>query len=458
MIFGLLFCGAMFWCVPVPRGLSEDAWHLFGIFITTIGGLILRPLPIAPVALMGGLAALLTHLVQVEELGQGFGQSSLWLIVFAFFLAKALISSGLASRISQGILSCLGGSLLGVAYSLVFSEFLLAPFVPSLSARSGGILFPIAMDLVEPYRSSKDHRTAQYLLFCALHASVICGALFLTSMAGNPLAVELAGEEGILLTWSGWARVTIVPGLVSLLVTPWVLRYFLAPGEGSFSGAKEQARRRLQAMGAFTREEWITSLTFALVLSLWIAGPLMSMEASSATLLGVVLLFLTRVLSWKDCLREERAWDLLVWLGLLIALGTRLKKLGFFSWLASSLLGFVGEVTSWHWGFLFLCLVYFFARYAFATGIAHITAMYVAFLAAALDLGTPPLLAGYVFGVLGGMAGGLTHYSSNSTAIYFSSGCLPLKTLWQVGALLALVNLAIWGVVGGLWWKFIGVW
>ena len=37
-----------------------------------------------------------------------------------------------------------GKTTLGLTYAMVFAEFLLAPAIPSVAARSGGIFFPLA--------------------------------------------------------------------------------------------------------------------------------------------------------------------------------------------------------------------------------------------------------------------------------------------------------------------------
>jgi len=40
--------------------------------------------------------------------------------------------------------SLFGKTTLGLTYSLVFAEALLAPAIPSVAARAGGIFFPLA--------------------------------------------------------------------------------------------------------------------------------------------------------------------------------------------------------------------------------------------------------------------------------------------------------------------------
>ena len=60
-----------------------------------------------------------------------------WLIAIAFWLSGGFIKSGLGNRIAYGIVSLFGKTTLGLTYSLVFAEALLAPAIPSVAARAG---------------------------------------------------------------------------------------------------------------------------------------------------------------------------------------------------------------------------------------------------------------------------------------------------------------------------------
>ena len=43
--------GLVLWFLPVPAGLKPQAMHMFAIFVATIVGFILHPLPIGAIAL-----------------------------------------------------------------------------------------------------------------------------------------------------------------------------------------------------------------------------------------------------------------------------------------------------------------------------------------------------------------------------------------------------------------------
>jgi divalent anion:Na+ symporter, DASS family len=277
-------------------------------------------------------------------------------------------------------------------------------------------------------------------------------------MAANPLAVQLAGDAGVHISWGRWALAALVPGLVSLLVVPLVI-YKLHPPEVTHTPeAAQLARQKLADMGPMSRAEWTMLGTFFLLILMWTAGDqLWGLNATVGALAGLGVLLVTKVLTWSDVVGERTAWDTLVWFAALVMMATYLNSLGLIGWFSDKMSGTVGGLA-WQPAFIVLTLVYFFSHYLFASNTAHVSAMYAAFLATAIVLGTPVMLAALVFGFLSSLFGGLTHYATGPAPVLFGAGYVPLGTWWRMGAVIGVVNLAIWMGVGGVWMWLIGVW
>ncbi|MGO1296763.1 MAG: anion permease, partial [Vibrio sp.] len=116
-------------------------------------------------------------------------------------------------------------------------------------------------------------------------------------------------------------------------------------------------------------------------------------------------------------------------------------------------LGFGWEISA-----LILVVVYFYVHYFFASTTAHITAMFAAFYSAGLVLGAPPLYLGLLLAGASSLMMSLTHYATGTSPIIFGSGYVSMENWWVMGFIMSLVNLLVWGVVGGLWWKVLGYW
>jgi divalent anion:Na+ symporter, DASS family len=112
---------------------------------------------------------------------------------------------------------------------------------------------------------------------------------------------------------------------------------------------------------------------------------------------------------------------------------------------------------SWMTTLLGLALIYFYTHYFFAGNSSHAGAMYVPFLSLAIAVGAPPLLAALVLGYFSSLFASLTHYGTAPAPIFFGSGNVPLRVWWALGALISVVNIAIWLGVGGVWWNVLGI-
>jgi DASS family divalent anion:Na+ symporter len=74
--------------------------------------------------------------------------------------------------------------------------------------------------------------------------NVIVCAMFLTGQASNPIIARFAKEvTGIELTYARWAIGAIVPGLLSLLLVPWVLYRVFPPEVKHTPAASELASK-----------------------------------------------------------------------------------------------------------------------------------------------------------------------------------------------------------------------
>ncbi|UCD25303.1 MAG: DASS family sodium-coupled anion symporter, partial [Gemmatimonadota bacterium] len=355
----------------------------------------------------------------------------------------------------------LGKRSLGLGYSMAATELVLAPVIPSNTARSGAVMYPIVRSIAEAFDSRSgdgtERRIGAFLVQNSFHVNLITSAMFLTAMAANPLAAQFAADQGVTITWSNWATAAIVPGLTSLLVIPFVLYKLYPPEITHTPGAPELARSRLTAMGPMQSSEKILFGTFVVLLLMWIFGNRLGVSSTVTALFGWAILLITGVISWDDVLQERGAWNVFIWLSTLIMMGTYLSNLGMVGWFSSSVGGLVGGV-GWLPAFLVLSLTYFYSHYFFAGNTAHISSMYAAFLAVALLVGTPPLLAGLVLAFFSNLFSSMTHYSTGPAPVWFGAGYVKLARWWKLGAVISVVNVVIWLGLGGLWWKVIGLW
>lgn len=453
--------GVILWFVPVPVGVELDAWHLLAIFIAAILGFILQPLPIGTITFIALTLSALTGILSISEAMSGYCTSVVWLIVPAFLFSRGLIKTGLGKRIAYLLMEKFGDSSLKLGYTLAFTNAIISPAIPSNTARAGGIMCPIVQSLAGVFDSTPDEsprKIGSYLIQTVYQTDNVACGITMTAMAGNLLIVSFAKQvANVELSWGTWAMAGIVPGLVSLLVIPWILYKIYPPEIKNTPAAKSTARKELENMGQMKNTEKILLVIFILAIIGWATTSFTGLDAAVIAMAAVCVMLLTGIIKWNDVTEEKGAWNAMIWMGGIYGLADNLAKKGLFETFANA----VGQsLTNLPWiaALIVLTLVYIFSTYAFASGVAHVTAMYPVFLTVAISAGVPVYLAILVFAFSSALYQGLTHYASGPSAIFFAAGFVDQGKWWSLGLEILIINLLIWGVVGSIWWKLLGLW
>jgi DASS family divalent anion:Na+ symporter len=452
---------ALVWLWPAPVGVEPAAWRLLAVFAATIAGLIAQPAPGGFVVLLGVTVLPLLGVMDVKKALAGYADPVVWLVLAAFFMSRGMIKTGLGRRIAYLFIRRLGRRSLGLGYSLVATDFVLASFIPSVGARNGGIVFPIAQSLVQAYGSEPGEtarRLGAFMMVLLYQCEVVLCAIFLTGQASNPLIAKFAlTSTGFDIGYARWLAGGIVPGLVSLAIIPLLLYRLFPPGITHTPEAPALAAAELAKMGKVARGEILMLGVFTLVAGLWMTKALHGIDYSVVGLVGISTLLLTRVLDWSDVLAERGAWDVFIWYGGLVRMGGALGESGLTRRFAEGAGSVVGGLP-WALVVVALLLLYFFAHYAFASVTAHSTAMYVAFLGVMMAAGAPATLCALLLAYFSNLCACLTHYGTTPGPILFGAGYVSQRDWWRLGFVCALPHLLVWGTLGPLWWRFLGWW
>jgi DASS family divalent anion:Na+ symporter len=444
-----------------PEGITVQSWRLFAIFIATIIGSILRPAPAGAVVLFGVCAIAVTGTMTPAESLRGYSDPLVWLVLCAFFISRGVMKTGLGERIAYLFIRAIGKRSIGLAYALIGTDTVLASILPSNSARAGGVIFPIARSLAQAYDSTPGpsaRRLGAFLMVAVYQCDVIACAMFLTGQASNVLIARFAQEvSGVELSYTTWMVAAIVPGIVSLLLVPLILFRLCPPEVTHTPHAAALARSALDRMGRPTRGEWMMLFVFVVVALLWMTTRWHGINYAVVALMGVCFLLATNVLAWDDVLGDRSAWDVFIWYGGLVRMAEALGESGVTKKFAEVA---AGLTVGWEWGaaLVVLVLIYFYAHYAFASITAHATAMFTPFLVVVLAAGAPPKLAVLALAYASNLDASLTHYGTTTAPIYFGARYVSQREWWRLGLITSLVTLTIWGTIGPLWWRVLGMW
>lgn len=453
--------GAAIWFCPAPAGLKPQAMHMVAVFVATIVGFILNPLPIGALAL---IAVALSGFLGVQKPGEalsGFGNATIWLIVSAFIFAKGFSKTGLGKRIAYVIMEKLGGSSLLLAYTMAITDVIIAPATPSNTARGGGILFPIIRSLCSAFGSEPGEtgkKLGRFLIASSFHVNCVTSSMFVTAVAPNLLCTVLAKQTiGYEITWGQWALACSVPGIIAVILTPLLVYKIETPELKNTAEAKEIARKELEAMGPMSAAEKVVTFVFLLALGLWATSSMTKLNATMIAMVCIGIMLVFHAVEWNDVITEKGAWDTLFWMGGLMSLAGGLNKSGAIKWAA----GVIGKSMTGVDGMTalaILCVIYMYAHYLFASMSAHVAAMYAAFAAVAVACGAPAGLTAMSLAVITGIMGSLTHYATGTAPIFFGAGYLSQNEWWKIGFIVSVLSMIIFLGIGPIWWKMIGMW
>ncbi|CAO3654510.1 unnamed protein product [Mucor fragilis] len=386
---------------------------------------------------------------------EGFSSSVVWLIFAAFHLGKAVEVTQLGKRISLFMIRSFGKHVIGLAYAILLSELLLAPVVPSNTARGGGIVLPVVHSIATTLGStpSQNSKVGGFLMLMGAHANLLSASMYLTGMAPNPIVLVKANTlyPDLHFNFMTWITGSSVPALVCAALLPLLLAWscgIFKSKEASVQVEEGQqlkadgddivqhASKELHAMGSMSSKELATTLPGSLCVSC-----------------DVALLHMGTI-HWKDVANNTNAWETLFWLGGFVTIATQLSEAG-----ASGYIGHKVSLAITHLklpAVPALAIAYFLTTFMFSSLSAHTVAFVATFLDAGHSLGANPMILTCLLAYFGALGGCMTNFSTGSLAMYYAPGYVSRSKWFIIGAQVALFYLVIYFTVGMGWWKILG--
>ena len=449
----VLGSGLALWFFPAPGGLSAEAWHIFAIFFATILSIIVGLMPILVASLFALAVTVLTRTLTPEQAYDGFSQGFILLIVVAFLVSQAVVKSGLGKRIALMIIERFGRSTLGLAYSMMATDLLIAPAFPSNTARSG-VLFPIVQSLAHDSGSKVADGTRKklgaYLMTNMMVSLSISSAFWFTAMAANPLGAEMAKKFGVEIGFGDWLLASAVPGLIAFVLAPWVLMKIYPPEVKETPEAPAQAREALKRMGPVHRNEWITGAVFLTMVLLWALSGIYDIDKTAVAVAGLGVLMVAGIFTIADMRHQGEALSTLIWFSVLFTLSSFLDRFGFMAFVGEHVAHAI-EGMSWPLVYASLVLVYVFIHYLFVSQTAQMLALYGIFLEVGVNAGVPPYLMALMLLFATNFNAVITPQGSSANVLFVSSEYMTSKELYRNGFWMTLFNTVVFMGVGTFW-------
>ena len=450
---------AIAWFGGTPEGLKPQVWQLFGIYLATIVGLVLKPFPV-PITVLLGVATSSILLSNTKDVLAGYSNTALWLIFAAFALSVAFGKTGLGHRIAYHLVRLFGSTTLCLGYVTAFLDLILSPATPSNTARAAGIVYPINLSIAEAvgsYPGETAKKAGAYLLQNGYFATKVTSFLFATAMAPNYLALDFITKlTGVSLNWAQWAAAMFVPGFIMLMLMPLIGYMYERPSVKDIDN-KKIAADGLAELGPMKASEKGLIVIALLAITGWILPTFdIKIDATAVAIVAMIATFVCGIISWDDLLKTKAAWNTLIWFGGILGLSSALTKGKFFEWLAKYLEAHMNFGLDPFMMLILISVISVAVRYFFASGTAYISAMLPVFLIVGINAGIDPTLLAFIMIGTNAYGGSVTHYGAAPGPIIFSAGYNNVKDWWTVGLISAVVCLVLNYVIGIPWWKIAG--
>jgi DASS family divalent anion:Na+ symporter len=397
--------------------------------------------------------SIFTGLLEPSEAYSGFSQSFILLIVVAFLVSRAVVKSGLGKRIAMLIIRRFGRSTLGLGYSMVATDMLIAPAFPSNTARSA-VLFPIVQSLAHDSGSKVADGTRKklgaYLMMNSMVGLSISSSLWLTAMAANPIGAEMAEKFGVQITFGGWLAAASLPALAAFALAPWVLMKIYPPEVKETPDAPQKAEEVLRHMGPVSRNEWITGAVFVTMVALWALSGVLPIDKTAVAFAGLGILMLANIFTVEDMRHEGEALSTLIWFSILYTISAYLNKLGFMTYVGTMIADGLNGM-SWQAVYVVLIVAYVLIHYLFVSQTAQMLALFGIFLEVGVHAGVPPHLMALMLLFATNFNSVITPQGSSANIIFVSSEYITTGELYKNGLMMTLLNLAVFLGVGTFW-------
>jgi DASS family divalent anion:Na+ symporter len=287
-------------------------------------------------------------------------------------------------------------------------------------------------------------------MFCGMASLAVSSALWMTATSSNPVGIQVAQQFGVEIGFGKWLITASVPALIAILLLPRVVARISPPGVGATPDAPVAARRELGALGPLTRDEWITSGIFALMVLSWVCADVLQLNATSVAFFGFGLLLMTNVLTLSDLSSEGDTLATFLWLAVLFALSGQLNEMGFMGYAGQRLASHM-DGLSWPVTYVALVALYVVVHYLFVSQTSQVLALLGVFLDVGIRGGVPAPLMAFALLFASSYFSVITPQGGSQNVIFVASNYLTQAELYRLGFFVTLFFLAVFLVIGTGW-------
>jgi sodium-dependent dicarboxylate transporter 2/3/5 len=441
-----------------PAGMTPAAWIVAGTMVLMACWWATEALPLAatalvPLAILPPLGA-----ASAADLAQGYGNTTLFLILGGLLLGLAMERCNLHRRIAYAIVTRAGGHAQGLVLGMMCATGFVSMWVQNTSTTL--MMIPVALSvatIVAPDTGTADRNAINFgkaIVLCVAYAATIGGLGTLVGTATNALVVGFMQQSyGETITFAQWL-VFGIPTVLLLMPIAWLVLVRIAfPFRlGEQATARDRLADAHRGLGPMSAAERRVTIILLVTAAFWIFGPLIQKlpgfsawnDTTTALLAGLVLCLVQNgtkegggLLLGADLRRVP--WDVLLLFGGGLALAEAIQGSGLSEYLGV-LLGGVGTLPLLALIATMVAMLVFWTEFNSNVATAATFMPILAAIAAASDHSVLQLVAP---AAIAASCGFMLPVGTPPNAIVFGTGRLTMQEMIRSGWRVNLAAIAV---------------
>ena len=424
-----VFCILLFW----PIFDNRKAQYAFALLVMVAILWITESIPLPLTSLLIPVAAIFLQLLSPKDAFTEFANPVLFLFMGGFVLAGALSHHSLDKMLAQKLIKLAGGNFYRSAIFLMLSTALTAFFVSNTS--STAMMIPLALGMLVLVDKDTVSAESKFLMLGIAYSANIGGIVTIISSPPNAIGAAILN-----MNFLTWLKYSVPIFLITFPVMIAVLTFYFRPD-------------RKMSIGVMTFEKQTAAplktllFIFLLTVVLWmmdgILSPLLNIDNSFNSLVAIFAIFLiyvTKVLTWKNILKSIN-WEILLLFGGGLTLGFIIEESG----LGEIMIGKVSTLIKIVPIYIFLLAIVIFSiiltEFMSNTASAAMMLPLLFSLANQLEINSVVLL---VPATIAASFGFMMPAGTPPNAMVFSSGYVPQKDMLKAGLIVnVLVSIIV---------------
>lgn len=434
--------------MPTPEGMTIEGKKSLAIFTFALIMWVSRPIPIYQTSIISILLLPLIGAVKDQEIAFGtLGFDIIWLMVAAFVLTSAINETNLGKRLALTLVTKLGRTPKGTLVALILTNFVVAFFVPSTTARAA-LLVPIVTVLLEVYKQIPGKsRFGKLMTLQGVQNNAFATSMVITATSAQVLALGFINEmTGSSLGYMEWLLGSLPQAVITSLLV-FIIGYKLYKVEDELKGSSESnsiLKKQLDDLGPISALEKRAAAIFVITLLLWATGNYheqwfgFEISTEQTAVLSMLLCLLPKigVIEWK---KADIKWDLMIFSAGAYAVGNAFNDSGGASYIIGGLVSALGLETMNH-GLVAVILIFtsIFSHLIFTSKTVRTTILIptIVTLAQTLGMDPVPIAMACSFGISYTIT--LPPHSKVNT-LYFGTGYFDVSDQLKLGLLACLI-------------------